>query len=166
MLQTLQTSRLLPPGLIDSDDLLDGRLDKLCCMTALLCLFQALRPTITQEMVEGVEVASDPSLTTKSSPTRHLPDLPSNLPPAGWTNVLEEVNLPKVHPCYNLSKCNNEPRNNMSVVLMLVGWNIMMFSRFRFCVLQVLSWLLEAEDHLLSLHSLGQKQLETVSFSR
>ena len=28
---------------------------------------------------------------------------------------------------------------------------------------QVLSWLLEAEDHLLSLHSLGQKQLETVS---
>ena len=110
VLQTLQTSRLLPPGLIDSDDLLDGRLHKLCCMTALLCLFQALRPTITQEMVEGVEVASDPSLTTKSSPTRHLPDLPSNLPPAGWTNVLEEVNLPKVHPCYNLSKCNNEPQ--------------------------------------------------------
>ena len=31
---------------------------------------------------------------------------------------------------------------------------------------QVLSWLLEAEDHLLSLHSLGQKQLETVSFDR
>ena len=30
--------------------------------------------------------------------------------------------------------------------------------------LQVLSWLLEAEDHLLSLNSLGQKQLETVSF--
>ena len=28
--------------------------------------------------------------------------------------------------------------------------------------MQVLSWLLEAEDHLLSLHSLGQKQLETV----
>ena len=91
MLQTLQTSRLLPPGLIDSDDLVDGRLDKFCCMTALLCLFQALRPTITQEMVEGVEVASDPSLTTNSSPTRHLPDLPSDLPPAGWTNVLEEV---------------------------------------------------------------------------
>ena len=91
VLQTLQTSRLLPPGLIDSDDLVDGRLDKFCCMTALLCLFQALRPTITQEMVEGVEVASDPSLTTNSSPTRHLPDLPSDLPPAGWTNVLEEV---------------------------------------------------------------------------
>ena len=33
------------------------------------------------------------------------------------------------------------------------------------CALQVLSWLLEAEDHLLSLHSLGQKQLETVSFN-
>ena len=31
-------------------------------------------------------------------------------------------------------------------------------------LVQVLSWLLEAEDHLLSLHSLGQKQLETVSF--
>ena len=31
---------------------------------------------------------------------------------------------------------------------------------------QVLSWLLEAEDHLLSLHSLGQKQLETVSCDR
>ena len=31
---------------------------------------------------------------------------------------------------------------------------------------QVLSWLLEAEDHLLSLHSLGQKQLETVSFGK
>ena len=91
MLQTLQTSRLLPPGLIDSDDLVDGRLDKLCCMTALLCLFQALRPTITQEMVERVEVASDPSLITNSSPAKHLPDLPSNLPPAGWTNVLEEV---------------------------------------------------------------------------
>ena len=30
-------------------------------------------------------------------------------------------------------------------------------------LVQVLSWLLEAEDHLLSLHSLGQKQLETVS---
>ena len=29
-------------------------------------------------------------------------------------------------------------------------------------LVQVLSWLLEAEDHLLSLHSLGQKQLETV----
>ena len=96
MLQTLQTSRLLPPGLIDSDDLVDGRLDKFCCMTALLCLFQALRPTITQEMVEGVEVASDPSLTTNSSPTRHLPDLPSDLPPAGWTNVLEEVTF--LHP--------------------------------------------------------------------
>ena len=27
---------------------------------------------------------------------------------------------------------------------------------------EVLSWLLEAEDHLLSLNSLGQKQLETV----
>ena len=27
---------------------------------------------------------------------------------------------------------------------------------------EVLSWLLEAEDHLLSLHSLGQKHLETV----
>ena len=31
--------------------------------------------------------------------------------------------------------------------------------------MQVLSWLLEAEDHLLSLHSLGQKQLETVSIN-
>ena len=91
VLQILQTSRLLPPGLIDSDDLVDGRLDKLCCMTALLCLFQALRPTITLEMVEKVEVAADPALTTKSSPARHLPDLPSNLPPASWTNVLEEV---------------------------------------------------------------------------
>ena len=60
-------------------------------MTALLCLFQALRPTITLEMVEKVEVAADPALTTKSSPARHLPDLPSNLPPASWTNVLEEV---------------------------------------------------------------------------
>ena len=91
VLQILQTSRLLPPGLIDSDDLVDGRLDKLCCMTALLCLFQALRPTITLEMVEKVEVAADPALTTKSSPARHLPDLPSDLPPASWTNVLEEV---------------------------------------------------------------------------
>ena len=27
---------------------------------------------------------------------------------------------------------------------------------------EVLSWLLEAEDHLLSLNSLGQKHLETV----
>ena len=71
--------------------MVDGRLDKLCSMTALLCLFQALRPTITQEMVEKVEVAADPALTTKSSPARHLPDLPSNLPPASWTNVLEEV---------------------------------------------------------------------------
>ena len=70
---------------------MDGRLDKLCSMTALLCLFQALRPTITLEMVEKVEVAADPALTTKSSPARHLPDLPSDLPPASWTNVLEEV---------------------------------------------------------------------------
>ena len=60
-------------------------------MTALLCLFQALRPTITLEMVEKVEVVADPALTTKSSPARHLPDLPSDLPPASWTNVLEEV---------------------------------------------------------------------------
>ena len=42
-------------------------------------------------MVEKVEVAADPALTTKSSPARHLPDLPSDLPPASWTNVLEEV---------------------------------------------------------------------------
>ena len=170
MLQTLQTSRLLPPGLIDSDDLVDGRLDKLCCMTALLCLFQALRPTITQEMVEGVEVTSDPSLTTKSSPARHLPDLPSNLPPAGWTNVLEEVN------CLHSRKCilaaifpNAIMSRNMYLFAKVFHISInLIFIVHRHhggCALQVLSWLLEAEDHLLSLHSLGQKQLETVSIN-
>lgn len=113
VVQTLQTCRLLPPGLLDAADLLEGRLDLRTSLTALLCLFQALRPTITRAMVEEVPVAGDPSL---APPAPHLPPLPTDLPPAGWSAVLEEV----------------------------VGW------------------LEGAEQHLLALHSLGQRQLETV----
>ena len=116
VLQTLHTQRLLPPGLLSAVDMLEGRLDRLCSITGLLCLFQALRPSITPAMVEGVPGTPDPALAPPPSPARHLPVLQGTPDLAAWSGLLEEV----------------------------------------------LSWLLEAEDRLLSLHSLGQRQLEKV----
>lgn len=45
---------------------------------------------------------------------------------------------------------------------MIAGEQMLSLTSWTNVVEEVLSWLLEAEDHLLSLNSLGQKHLETV----
>ena len=58
-------------------------------------------------------------------------------------------------PQYSLSSC-------VTPVRKLAGDQMVSLSSWTNVLEEVLSWLLEAEDHLLSLNSLGQKHLDTV----
>jgi hypothetical protein len=92
VLQTLQTQRLLPPGLLEAADLLAGRLHPHAAITGLLCLFQALRPSVTAEQVAAVPVAAEPGLAPwRSAPGWSVSLAPGDLPAAGWGRVLAEL---------------------------------------------------------------------------
>ena len=88
--------------------MLDGSLDSLCSTTALLCLFQALRPSISQvaavasatctsysqAMVAGVEVPGDTAMDAHTSPAGQLKQLVQMAGPQGWGELLQQVIVP------------------------------------------------------------------------
>ena len=71
------------------------------------------------------------------------------------TSTFHFSDCDEADPQFSLSSC-------VTPVRRLAGDQMVNLSSWTNVLEEVLSWLLEAEDHLLSLNSLGQKQLETV----
>ena len=109
--------------------------DKRMSVLQLLLVMKSLKPPITSEVLSGL------------SGNRYTVNMRQ-------TSV-DCSDCPEGDPQFSVSSCKTPVRRIAEEqMLSLTSWTNVLE--------EVLSWLLEAEDHLLSLHSLGQKHLETV----